>query len=263
MLFYLKGNELCSDTVPLDCFTKTQKAFLTDAFKAGYSLEYLANPDLEVCQMRAVAVGLDHNLDVSLFAKSCYNEKVMHKIIDAMQAYPAFTKYLKGDYDPRQIAVLAEAAINGLDLYAFADPNIRAETLAAVIKGLLYEKRLQFNDTTLAVAYPSYTVQEMANKYALVKNDEILSIFNDKFNACLVSEILKKDLWGGSELEKITQFSIDDFVMLQRKILNIPDVLESASIGRCLMCNKPTIFIEPITHAHICSNECYLQAITK
>ena len=263
MLFYLKNNELCSDTVPLDCFTKTQKAFLTAAFKAGYPMPYLVNPNLEVCQMRAVAAGLDRNLNVSLFAKDCYGEKVMYQIIDAMQVYPAFTEYLKGDYDPKQVAVLAEAAIAGFDLYTFADPNIRAETLAAVVKGLLYEKRLQSTDETVSVAYPSYTVHEMANKYALVKNNEILAIFNDKFNACLVSEALKKDLWGSSEIEKATQFNIDDFVMLQRQILNIPETLESASIERCLMCNKPTIFIEPTTHAHICSKECYLQANTK
>lgn len=264
MSFYLKNGKLCSDTTQLSQFTKTQIAFLTNAYKQGYDLQCLANHDLETSQMQALLAGLQEGIDISYFAKACYNEQVMYDIISAIKIYPSFTKYLESSYDPRQIAVLAKAARTGLDLKKFADPNIPADVLTTVAEGLKYKRKLKIESANSEkhkkVIYPSYSIKKIAAKYALKQNGSTIAIFNDRINAFLVLEILKKDLWGFSESVADSRFSLTDFANVQKTVSEFPDDLQLTEIAHCAVCGKPALFSDKYMHIPICSKECLHEA---
>lgn len=92
-------------------------------------------------QLYRIREGLDHNLDVSIYAKPTLAAEHMREIVKGLKQGFDMTKYASGDYSEDQISQIIFGLVEGLDVSEYDDVKMSAAQMSTAKEFL----RLGFN----------------------------------------------------------------------------------------------------------------------
>lgn len=92
-------------------------------------------------QLYRIREGLNHNLDVSIYAKPELRSEQMREIVHGLNQGFDMTKYASGDYSEDQISQIVFGLVEGLDVSEYDDAKMSAKRMSTAKEFL----RLGFN----------------------------------------------------------------------------------------------------------------------
>lgn len=106
-------------------------------------------------QLYRIREGLNHNLDVSIYAKTTLAAEHMREIVKGLKLGFDMTKYTSGEYTENQLRQIVFGLEKGLDVSEFDDVSMSSEQMSTAQEFM----KLGFDMTSCAKE--SVTVQEI------------------------------------------------------------------------------------------------------